>query len=71
MAIGKLSSSPSLRDVVTGHVAVVRRRLAEVVARAASSSMAPVSWHPGSGGSINPGPLHGATDHGTSVDDRR
>jgi hypothetical protein len=35
MAVGKLSSGTSLRDVVTWRIAVVRRRLAEVVGRAA------------------------------------
>ena len=48
MAVGKLGSRTSLRDVVTGHVAVVRRRLAEVVGRAADPCMAPGSWHSGS-----------------------
>ncbi len=71
MAVDKLSSRTSLRDVVTGHVVVVRLRLAEVVARAANPSMTSVSWHPGSGGSVHKGPLCGPTDHGASVDDRR
>ena len=43
MAVGKLSSRTSLRDVVTGHVALVRRQLAEVVGRSAirASNMSP------------------------------
>lgn len=45
MAVGKLSSRTSLMDVVIGYVAVVRRRLAEVVGRAANPCMTPVSWH--------------------------
>lgn len=45
MAVGELSGRTSLRDVVTGHVAVVRGRLAEVVGRAANPCMAPASWH--------------------------
>ena len=64
MAVGKLSSRTSLSDVVIGRVAVVRRRLAEVVGRAANPCMAPVSGHSGSGGRVHRDPLRGPTDHG-------
>jgi hypothetical protein len=65
MAVGKLSIRTSHGDVVViGHVAVVRRQLAEVVGRAANQCMAPVSWHSGSGGRVHRGPPRGPTDHG-------
>ncbi len=70
MAVGKLSIRTSLRDVVEGRVAVVRRQLAEVVGRAANPCVAAVSGHSGSGGRVRRGPLRGPTDHGGSVDDR-
>jgi hypothetical protein len=70
MAVGKLSSRTSLSDVVTGHVAVARGWLAEVIGQAANPCMAPVSGHSGSSGRVHRGPLRGPTDHGASVDDR-
>jgi hypothetical protein len=45
MTVGELSSRTSLREVVTGHVAVVRGRLAKVVDQAANPCIAPASWH--------------------------
>lgn len=41
MAVGKLNSRTSLRDVAIGRVAVARRQLAEVVGQAADPCMAP------------------------------
>jgi hypothetical protein len=65
MAVGKLSSRTSLRDVVIGRVAAVRRRLAEVVCRAANPCMAPAApGMSGSGGRVHRDPLRGPTDHG-------
>ena len=70
MAIGKLSSRTRLRDVVTGHVVVVRRRLAEVVGRPLIRA-----WHL-SPGILDPAILFtevryvGQPITGASVDDR-
>ena len=65
MTDGKLSSSStSLGDVATGHVAVFRRRLAEVVGRAANPCMAPVAGHSGYSGRVHRGPLPGPSDPG-------
>ncbi len=70
MAVGKLICRTSLRDVVTGHVAMVGRRLAEVTGRAADPCMGAWVGHSESGGRIHRGPPRGPTDHGTTVDDR-
>jgi len=64
MAVGKLSSRTSLGRVVMGHVAVVGRRLAEVVGQAANSCMAPGLGIPDPGARVHRDPLHGPTNQG-------
>jgi hypothetical protein len=70
MAVGKLGSKTSLRDVVTGHVAVVRGRLAKVVGRAADPSMAPGSGIPDPAVVFTEVRYVGQPITGTTVDDR-
>jgi hypothetical protein len=70
MAVGKFGSRTSLSDVVIQRVAVVRRRLADAVGQAAGPCMTP-GWDIPDPAVVFTGPLHGPTDHGASVDDRR
>jgi hypothetical protein len=70
MAVGTLGSRTYLRDVVTGLVAAVRRRLAEVVGRAADPCMAPGSGIPDPAVAFTEVRYVGQPITGTSVDDR-
>ncbi len=70
MAVGKLIRRTSLRDVVTGHVAMIGRQLAEFIGRAADPCMGAWSGIP------NPAVVFTEVRHvgqlitGTTVDDR-
>lgn len=74
MAVGKLSSRTSVRDVVIGRVAVVRRRLAEVVGRAANADFRAGTSALGSGeleaelASVPPGDCGGIREPGVAED---
>ena len=70
MTVGQLSSRTPLSDAITGRVALVGGRLAEIIGRVTDRHIAHGAGHSGPGSRVHRGPLSLPNGHGASVDDR-